>query len=64
VRRRAVARWRSYPRTDATAQTCVVNTNVIAGVTRDLRGRVALKLKSRPEKLAVSEAHVHLFRQM
>jgi DNA-binding LytR/AlgR family response regulator len=42
----------------------IVNANVIAGVTRDLRGRVALKLKSRPEKLAVSEAHVHLFRQM
>jgi DNA-binding LytR/AlgR family response regulator len=42
----------------------IVNANVIAGVTRDLRGRVALRLKNRPEKLAVSEAHVHLFRQM
>jgi DNA-binding LytR/AlgR family response regulator len=42
----------------------IVNANAIAGVSRDLRGRVSVKLKNRPEKLAVSEAHVHLFRQM
>lgn len=42
----------------------IVNANAIAGVTRDLRGRIAVRLKQRPEKLAVSEAHEHLFRQM
>ncbi len=42
----------------------IVNANAIAGVTRDFRGRVAVKLKTRIEKLAVSEAHEHLFRQM
>jgi DNA-binding LytR/AlgR family response regulator len=42
----------------------VVNANAVAGVTRDLRGRVFLLLKQRPEKLAVSESHLHLFRQM
>ncbi len=42
----------------------IVNANAIAGVTRDFRGRVAVKLKTRTEKLAVSEAHEHLFRQM
>lgn len=42
----------------------IVNAHAIDSVTRDLRGRVFLKLKERPEKLAVSEAHVHRFRQM
>jgi DNA-binding LytR/AlgR family response regulator len=42
----------------------IVNANAIAGVTRDFRGRILVKLKSRNEKLAVSDAHVHLFRQM
>lgn len=42
----------------------IVNANAIAGVTRDFRGRVAVRLKARTEKLAVSEAHEHLFRQM
>ena len=42
----------------------IVNANAIAGVTRDFRGRVMVRLKSRAEKLAVSEAHEHLFRQM
>jgi DNA-binding LytR/AlgR family response regulator len=42
----------------------IVNANAISGVARDFRGRVHVKLKSRPEKLAVSEAHAHLFRQM
>ena len=42
----------------------IVNANAIAGVTRDLRGRVSVKLKARPEKLPVSEAHANLFRQM
>ena len=42
----------------------IVNANAIAGVTRDLRGHMQLKLKQRPEKLAVSVAHERLFRQM
>jgi DNA-binding LytR/AlgR family response regulator len=42
----------------------IVNASAIAGVSRDLRGRVCLKLKTRPETLAVSEAHEHLFRSM
>jgi DNA-binding LytR/AlgR family response regulator len=42
----------------------IVNANAIAGVTRDYRGRVQVKLKSRSEKLPVSDAHTHLFRQM
>lgn len=42
----------------------IVNANAIAGVSRDFRGRVHLKLKQRRETLAVSEAHEHLFRQM
>jgi len=42
----------------------IVNANSIAGVTRDLRGRLSVRLKSRPEKLAVSETHERLFRQM
>lgn len=42
----------------------VVNANAIAGVSRDFRGHVSVKLKARPERLPVSDAHVHLFRQM
>jgi DNA-binding LytR/AlgR family response regulator len=42
----------------------IVNANAIAGVVRDLRGRVSVTLRSRAEKLPVSDAHTHLFRQM
>ncbi len=42
----------------------IVNANAIGGVMRDFRGHVSLKLKTRTEKLPVSEAHAHLFRQM
>jgi len=42
----------------------IVNANAIAGVTRDFRGRVLVRLKARAEKLPVSDAHTHLFRQM
>jgi DNA-binding LytR/AlgR family response regulator len=42
----------------------IVNASAVAGVTRDLRGRVFVKLKARPEKLPVSEAQEHLFRRM
>ncbi len=42
----------------------IVNANAIAGVVRDFRGRVKLRLKQRSEQLLVSETHEHLFRQM
>lgn len=42
----------------------LVNVNAIAGVTRDFRGHLHVKLKQRKETLPVSEPYVHLFRQM
>ena len=42
----------------------IVNADAIAGVSRNLRGRISVKLKARSERLPVSEAHEHLFRQM
>ncbi|HEY8241891.1 MAG TPA: LytTR family DNA-binding domain-containing protein [Casimicrobiaceae bacterium] len=42
----------------------LVNVNAIAGVTRDVRGHLQVKLKQRPEQLPVSESYTHLFRQM
>jgi len=42
----------------------IVNANAIAGVSRNFAGRVSVKLKTRDERLAVSAAHEHLFRQM
>jgi DNA-binding LytR/AlgR family response regulator len=42
----------------------IVNLYAIDSVIRDERGNLSLRLKNRPETLAVSEAHTHLFRQM
>jgi DNA-binding LytR/AlgR family response regulator len=42
----------------------VVNVYAIDSVIRDERGNLTLRLKNRPEILAVSEAYTHLFRQM
>lgn len=42
----------------------LVNVNSIAGVTRDFRGHMELRLKQRPETLAVSDSYTHLFKQM
>jgi DNA-binding LytR/AlgR family response regulator len=42
----------------------LVNANAIAGVDRDLRGRLSVVLKQRKERLSVTESHQHLFRQM
>jgi DNA-binding LytR/AlgR family response regulator len=42
----------------------LVNVNAIAGVSRDARGHLQLRLRQRPETLAVSESCAHLFRQM
>src|SRR5437870_5286065 len=41
----------------------LVNVNAIAGVNRDLRGHLHVRLKQRKETLAVSESYVHLFKQ-
>jgi DNA-binding LytR/AlgR family response regulator len=42
----------------------LVNVHAIDSVIRDDRGNLKLRLKDRPESLSVSEAYVHLFRQM
>jgi DNA-binding LytR/AlgR family response regulator len=42
----------------------IVNVNAIAAVSRDLAGRLAIKLKSRGETLPVSQPFAHLFKQM
>jgi DNA-binding LytR/AlgR family response regulator len=42
----------------------LVNINHVAGVVRDFRGHLSVKLKSRDEALAVSDSYVHLFRGM
>ncbi len=42
----------------------IVNAHAIGSVARDERGRVFVRLKQRDERLAVSEGHIHRFRQM
>jgi DNA-binding LytR/AlgR family response regulator len=42
----------------------LVNVHAIDSVIRDDRGNLKVRLKHRPESLAVSEPYVHLFRQM
>jgi DNA-binding LytR/AlgR family response regulator len=42
----------------------LVNVNAIAGVNRDFKGRLHVRLKQRKETLAVSEPHEHRFKQM
>ncbi|MEO8487628.1 MAG: LytTR family DNA-binding domain-containing protein [Betaproteobacteria bacterium] len=42
----------------------IVNLAHVAATTRDLAGRVSIALKRRPEKVAVSRAFAHRFRQM
>jgi DNA-binding LytR/AlgR family response regulator len=42
----------------------LVNVNAIAGVTRDLTGRLRVRLKRRKETLVVSDPYVHLFKPM
>ena len=42
----------------------IVNVSYIAGVTRDMRGHMALRLKKRAETLPVSDSYTHLFKQM
>ncbi len=42
----------------------LVNANAIAGVNRDFKGHLRVRLKEREETLPVSESYAHLFRQM
>jgi DNA-binding LytR/AlgR family response regulator len=42
----------------------LVNVNYIAGITRDFRGHLALRLKKRTETLAVADSYAHRFKQM
>jgi DNA-binding LytR/AlgR family response regulator len=42
----------------------IVNARSIARVSRSLTGKGVLKLKDRGETLKVSQAYMHLFRQM
>ena len=42
----------------------IVNLAAVASTMRDLAGRTQLRLKARPEALAVSRAFAHRFRQM
>ena len=42
----------------------LVNVRQIVSARHDALGRVSLKLRDRPETLAVSRGHAHLFRQM
>ena len=42
----------------------LVNVNAIAGVNRDFKGHLHVRLKSLKETLAVSDTYVHLFKQM
>jgi DNA-binding LytR/AlgR family response regulator len=42
----------------------IVNAEAIGSVSRNLAGQTVLKLRTRPERLTVSEAHRHLFRHM
>jgi len=42
----------------------LVNVSMIAGVTRDFRGRMLVKLRKRDETLLVSDTYAHQFRQM
>lgn len=45
-------------------RSALVNVKEIAGVNRDLRGHLTVRLKQRKESLPVGENYVHLFRQM
>jgi DNA-binding LytR/AlgR family response regulator len=42
----------------------LVNAMAVAGVSRDFRGRLLVKLKERSETLQVSDSYAHLFKQM
>lgn len=45
-------------------RSALVSVKQIAGVSRDMRGHLTVKLRQRPETLPVGENYVHLFKQM
>ena len=45
-------------------RSALVSVKQIAGVSRDVRGHLSVRLKQRPETLPVGENYVHLFKQM
>jgi DNA-binding LytR/AlgR family response regulator len=45
-------------------RSAMVNVKEIAGVNRDFRGHLTVRLKQRKETLPVGESYVHLFKQM
>jgi len=45
-------------------RSALVSVKQIAGVSRDVRGHLNVRLKQRPETLPVGENYVHLFKQM
>src|SRR5690349_8263613 len=45
-------------------RSALVSVKQIAGVNRDVRGHLSVKLRQRPETLPVGENYVHLFKQM
>lgn len=42
----------------------VINATAVAGISRDFRGHLVVKLKERSETLQVSDSYSHLFKQM
>lgn len=42
----------------------LVNVNWITGVSRNFRGHLELKVRNRPEAIAVADSYAHLFKQM
>ena len=42
----------------------LVNINAVAGITREVSGKLRVRLKDRPELLAVSDPYAHQFRSM
>ena len=45
-------------------RSALVSVKQIAGVSRDVRGHLSVKLRQRPETLPVGENYAHLFKQM
>jgi DNA-binding LytR/AlgR family response regulator len=45
-------------------RSALVSVKQIAGVSRDMRGHLTVKLRQRPETLPVGESYAHLFKQM
>ena len=42
----------------------IVNIRAVAGVSRDIQGRLIVSLKDHPERLEVSRGYAHLFKSL